>query len=326
MALDLSTSIAFLKQRTDATLSVQSSIAGDWLWPLKTVALWQADSLALDQSQPGTLAQLAVDAATGAEQARGAIDARLAEMHRQTLATVGVMRVRALRDPDARAVVDELSARGNTRRSIEEEGAALLSAWKLEFGGAALVPAPGITYAGFETLFIGAAAAGGNPAVPSLRELKIDLSDASTTERKAVSRVNVLLERVERDVVDWYAEATAVFPEGTVNGDLIRSEIPTTYTPGGTPPIPLPTAPQNGSVGSGNAGSGEVNFDWQPAPAGQAVVEYHVYRDGVLVATVQGPPATLGGFTSGEAVTLTVRGVNATGEGPGSEPVTGTAG
>ena len=92
------------------------------------------------------------------------------------------------------------------------------------------------------------------------------------------------------------------------------------------PAIPLPTAPQNGSVGSGNPGSGEVSFSWQASPAAEQVTDYNVYRDGVLVATVQGPSATIGGLTSGEAVTLTVRAVNATGEGPGSEPVTGTAG
>ena len=96
---------------------------------------------------------------------------------------------------------------------------------------------------------------------------------------------------------------------------------------GGEPaPIALPTAPQNGSVGSGNPGSGEVNFSWAPLPAEQEVTDYHIYRDGVLIATVQATPATIGGLTSGEAVTLTVRGVNATGEGPDSQAVSGTAG
>ena len=100
--------------------------------------------------------------------------------------------------------------------------------------------------------------------------------------------------------------------------------------PGGgeepAPSLPLPVAPQNGSVGTGNPGSGEVNLSWQASPAVEQVTDYNVYRDGVLVATVQGPSATIGGLTSGEAVTLTVRAVNATGEGPGSEAVTGTAG
>ena len=121
------------------------------------------------------------------------------------------------------------------------------------------------------------------------------------------------------------------FEEGSVERELIDA-IPTAPNGSGggsTPPaptIPLPTAPQNGSVGSGNPGSGDVNFSWDAAPAEQAVTDYHIYRDGVLIATVQAPPATIGGFTSGEAVTLTVRGVNAAGEGPDSAPVSGTAG
>jgi len=38
-----------------------------------------------------------------------------------------------------------------------------------------------------------------------------------------------------RDLEDlneaWYAEATKVFPAGTAEGDMIRSTVPTTYTP-----------------------------------------------------------------------------------------------
>jgi hypothetical protein len=36
---------------------------------------------------------------------------------------------------------------------------------------------------------------------------------------------------VDADNVAWYAEATRRFPVGTVEGDLIRSTVPTTYTP-----------------------------------------------------------------------------------------------
>lgn len=121
------------------------------------------------------------------------------------------------------------------------------------------------------------------------------------------------------------------FEEGSAERTIIDA-IPTAPNGSGggggpiEPTIPLPTAPQNGSVGSGNPGSGDVNFSWDPSPAEQAVTDYHVYRDGVLIATVQAPPATIGGLTSGEAVSLTARAVNATGEGPDSQPVSGTVG
>ena len=69
---------------------------------------------------------------------------------------------------------------------------------------------------------------------------------------------------------------------------------------------------------------GGLNCD--PRPAEEAVTLYKIYRDGVLLTTVSTMPATLGGFTSGESVTLTVSAVNAAGEGPQSGPVTETAG
>lgn len=38
MALELNTSIDFLKSRVDKTLSVQRQIAAEWTWPLKPLA------------------------------------------------------------------------------------------------------------------------------------------------------------------------------------------------------------------------------------------------------------------------------------------------
>ena len=176
------------------------------------------------------------------------------------------MRVRATRLPDTSTVradtlprprdaelvhvVEELSARGDSRSGIEKEGMALLSAWKLEFGGAAFAPGPGLAYAAFRELFYGRAAApGATPpvtALPALRELKEEYSDTSTVDRRETGRLNARLVMVERDAQDWYAEATRVFVAGTVNGDLIRSQVPTTADynpPTPAPPAPPPPAP-----------------------------------------------------------------------------------
>lgn len=77
------------------------------------------------------------------------------------------------------------------------------------------------------------------------------------------------------------------------------------------------------------AGSREVGGGKGGAVKGrdgaQEVTGFNLYRDGVLLQTATGP-VTLKGFTSGESVTLTIRALNATGEGPSSEPVTTTAG
>jgi hypothetical protein len=241
LPMELLTSIDDLKLRVEKTRSVQTQIAATWLWSLKTLAQWDEDAEQIDKTVEGSEAQLQIEGHTTAESERGKLDGRLSAIHKITVAVVGVMRVRAERQPELRDVVDELSARGNSRRGIEEEGTALLSAWKLEFGGAAFAPAPGVTYAGFRELFYGRTA---DPtatppvtALASLRDLKETYSDASTIDRRLTGRLNARLGRVERDCVDWYAEATRVFVEGTEIGDLIRAEVPVS-SDGDAPPAP----------------------------------------------------------------------------------------
>jgi len=243
--MNLNTSIDFLKDRVEKTRSVQTQIAATWLWPLKSVALWEVDAASLDKAVDGSLAHLATEAHTLAEAARGTLDARLNAIHVQTVSVAGAMRVRAERQPEQRAVIDELSARADSRDGIEKEGTAALSAWKLEFGGASFVPAPGVTYAAFRELFYGHPPnPGATPpvsAMPSLRELKEAYSDKATLDRHQTGRLNARLGIVEKDCQDWYAEATKVFVEGTEIGDLIRSQVPTSADY--SPPTPTPPAP-----------------------------------------------------------------------------------
>ncbi len=95
---------------------------------------------------------------------------------------------------------------------------------------------------------------------------------------------------------------------------------------GGSGSGTLAGAPQNAAIVTGAASSGEMELNWEPRPAEENVTSYKIYRDGTLLTTAPAPPATLGGFTPGESVTLTVSAVSAAGEGPQSEPVTGNAG
>jgi hypothetical protein len=240
-------SIEFLKTRVDKTLSVQTQIAATWLWRHMTIAQWEAVSAALDKTVNGSLAQVAIAAHTEFESATGVLDTRMKVIHAITVPIVEAMRTEASRDSEHASVVNELSARGTSRRETEDEGTALLSAWDLEFGGAAFAPAPGpeMSFESFRALFYGRAAdpAATPPvtAIPSLRDLKKLQSDKATIDRREAGRVNKRLALIQKDCQDWYAEATRFFPEGTEIGDLIRSEVPTTTDY--NPPTPAPPAP-----------------------------------------------------------------------------------
>ncbi len=233
MNLDISTSIDFVIKRTEKTSAVQTTLATlpaePWVWPAKSAAAWTADVEELDGAKTGTLAQKAKAAATDRSIQFAALDARYTTLHTRTLQAVGVMRSRALADPSLRPVVDELSARGDSNRAIEEEGEELLAAWSQEFGED-FVPAPGNTFEAFKALYEGSA------SVLTLRKLKSNYKESGTKARRAAGDFNTLIGRLEDECVQWYAEATAVFPAGTTNGDLIRGQIPTSYSPAATTP------------------------------------------------------------------------------------------
>jgi hypothetical protein len=228
MNLDISTSIDFVITRTEKTSAVQATLASlpnePWVWPTKTPETWIAEVEQLDGAKTGTLAHLATAAVTDKSIQFAALDARYRTLHTHTLQAVGVMRSRALADVSLRPVVDELSARGDSNRAIEEEGEELLAAWSQEFGED-FIPAPGNTYQTFKALYEGV------DAVPTLRRLKSNYKESGTKARRAAGDFNTLIVRLEDECIQWYAEATAVFPAGTTNGDLIRGQIPTDYSP-----------------------------------------------------------------------------------------------
>ena len=96
---------------------------------------------------------------------------------------------------------------------------------------------------------------------------------------------------------------------------------------GGGGGLALPSAPQNVVVQSGAAGSGAVTISCDAPPPAEGVTVFRIYRDGTtMLGAVTVVPANFDGFTPGESLTITIRTVNATGEGPASAPVTGAAG
>ena len=246
MPTDVSTSHAFVKERTEKTRAVQATLItdGPWTWPLKTLVQWDADLTALDASVNGSLAKVTDALDVDMLAARGLLDARVDAIHKYTLLAVGVMRVRAATLPGLLQIVNDLSARGDSRRAIEDEADELIAAWEewdSQVISPVFSPAPGKNLADFKLLVEGTIGSG-QLTNPMLGTLKKNYKAALAKWRQSAGLLNALFSRLEDECMAWYAEATAVFPEGTPAGDLIREQVPTNYNP----PTPAPPTPPPG--------------------------------------------------------------------------------
>ncbi len=72
------------------------------------------------------------------------------------------------------------------------------------------------------------------------------------------------------------------------------------------------TAPGTPTAVTGQSGNGSATLSWA-APADVDPLTYRVYRDGVLVATVAGSPATVTGLVNGTSYSFTVTAVDPSG-------------
>lgn len=248
MPTDIETSRAFVKDRTEKTRAAQATLTTDaaWTWPLKTLAQWDADVVSMDGTAPGSVAKTASAMDADMLAARGLFDARLDAIHRYTLLTVGVMRVRAATLPGVRDIVDDLSAKGDSRRAIEENADDLLAAWEEweQQSGTAFQPAPGKSLVDFKLQIEGLTVPPPGVSTVSLANLKKNYKAALTKWRRSEGVLNALYSRCEDECIAWYAEATKVFQKGTPEGDMIREQVPTDYNPPTpAPPTPPPPGP-----------------------------------------------------------------------------------
>ncbi len=330
LALDIETSIEFVIERANKTRAAQATLSAApeaWVWPEKTLAQWDADLLQTDGGTLGTLAYNANRDHVAFENAHGLLDERYGTMKARTKQAVLIMRGKAARNAALAPAVDELTAKASSWRGIEDEAEDCLAVWTTTFGGAAYTPAPGNTHAGFKVLFDGDAAA--VPPVASLRALKTPHREKLAVARVSTGLFNALVSRLENECVQWYADATAIFLEGTPLGDMIRNTVPTSnnYNPptgggggGGTVPAPTGVAftqenPGDAVVAAADAVSGGL-FKVYQRGAGSG-------GDFALVSSGSTPPlvftispgdyefnmtVTLGGVESAptSAVTLTV--------------------
>lgn len=249
MPTDISTSEDFVILRTTKTHAAQATLATDsgWTWPLKTLAQWDADLESLDATKPGSIAHVAKAQEADMLRGRGLYDGRLDEIHKFTLLAVGIMRLR-VHAPGATGmeglttIVNRLSARGDSRTAITHEAELLEAAWEEweQQKGEAFVPAPLKTLAAFKRLLEGDPASG-QASYPMLSTLKKVYNGLLAKWQQREGIYNALISRLEDECVSWYGEATKVFLEGTVEGDMIRNQVPTDYNPATPAPTPTPT-------------------------------------------------------------------------------------
>lgn len=251
MPADISTSEDFVILRTTKTRAAQATLATDaaWVWPSKTLAQWDADLDSLDATKAGSIAHVAKAHEADMLRGRGLYDGRLDEIHKFTLLAVGIMRLR-VHGPGATgmegltSIVDRLSSRGDSRTAITHEAELLEAAWDEweEQKGEAFLPAPGKTIAAFKRLLEGDPGSGqaSYPMLSTLRKVYTALL-AKWQQKEGI--YNALISRLEDECVAWYGEATKVFLEGTAEGDMIRNQVPTDYTPEPPKPAPAPVTP-----------------------------------------------------------------------------------
>jgi hypothetical protein len=214
---------------------------------LKTLGQWDADLDSLDVTKAGSIAKTAKTHEADMLRGRGLYDGRLDEIHKFTLLAVGVMRVRAeAAEKPQKAVltqiISRLSSRGDSRTATTDEAGLLEAAW-VEWEtetGALFIPAQNKTLVAFKRLIEGDPESG-QASYPMLSTLKKAYNALLAKWQVSEGKYNALITRLEDECVSWYGEATRVFLEGTPEGDMIRNQVPTDYTPAPAKPAPGPT-------------------------------------------------------------------------------------
>ena len=210
----MSISIQFIGVRAPATLGAQEQIALEWVWPERTVPEWETAIDAFEEQFEVSLIAEAV-----MEGARGALGVAMDELHGLTSQYLNLLKNTYRNNVGKYEVVNDLLAMGGSRGSILLEAMQLEAAW-LDIDPL-WTPLPTKTLAGFTTL---------REATEAKLRLYLNKRRAW---RGAVGDLNELAIPLNDACVGWYAAATLVFPEGTSEGDMIRSTVPTTtdFTP-----------------------------------------------------------------------------------------------
>ena len=215
----------FILARAVATRAAQDSLKATWTWEEKTLQAWDADIAALRLAREND-----TKAETALVERRAEFHAATDELHRDTMQALALLKVRYRNEPAKSAVVANLRAEGDSRTAILNEAEAVAAAWaELD---ATFAPTPDNTLAAFNAL---------RADCQAQRDMA---ARARTEERRFGGEAAERAAHLHDATIAWYAAATRIFPEGTPQGGLIRSTVPTTYQkPADTNTTPPPPAP-----------------------------------------------------------------------------------
>jgi hypothetical protein len=233
-------SVDFVKTRALATRSTQASIATSWSWSKKTLAQWDADIAAIEQLITAESTAW-VEWRNAAEVWQSDVD-RIQDITRQ-VASLGLVQFRD--NPVTLKLFETLRTDGKSRADIYAQGLAARAVWEKADEDWQITPS--LTLTDFGEL-LDSCSACQKAEVPAL-----------TAWRKSSVDLNIKAEAVDRDNVAWYTEATRRFAAGTVEGNLIRSNVPTTSRP----ESPVGQAVISNLMVSG----GDIHFDCAAAGA-----------------------------------------------------------
>jgi hypothetical protein len=211
-------SIEFIKLRALRTRDAQNTLATavapavPWVWSQKTVAQWDEDNTALDQ--------LVIAESQKETQLRNATalwQADVDAIYKIAQDIAGIGKVKFRKDRVKLALIEALNTGSRSRADIYADGLAARDAWVEADPAWSFDEA--VTTASFGSL------------LTSCLARQTAHSAKTAAWRKAAAMLSDKARLLDEDNVAWYEEATRRFPAGTVEGDMIRTTVPTTSQP-----------------------------------------------------------------------------------------------
>ena len=291
----MASSSEFIEARLQATRDAQVEVAAVYVWDEMTVAQWIARAQAFTAKQAAAALQEGVML-----NQRALFETTVVQIHDLTVDGVKMARIKWRNDAARKAILATVHADGGGRDVVQAEARSWAAVWT-SFDPT-WVPTPGNTLAAFNTLI----------ATSETQENEFKLEH--TQWRELAEEFNVFAAASEDLCVAWYGAVTTVFPEGTAQGDMIRSTVPTTYVP---PPAGAPHPLEITSVQ--DLGGGQVRANYGSGGETATLLQLQWEVVGVSpgyshVVTVVRPQQTVAAGVAGNVVRFRTMVSNANGD------------